>query len=158
MLLAKAKMNQSRSAYQKAIKYLGRRWYTNYELCQKLSKAGFSQGEIAEVVETLTEQGYLNDARYVQLYIEEKRATNPKGKKWLQAEFKKKGIPPELIFQYLEKYYPPEKEEEDVGRLARTWLQRGEKREKIVSRLLRRGFDWPLIQRVWAQIEEEFRS
>lgn len=64
----------SSRAYQKALNYLSRALRTTAEVRQYLSRNGFSNEEIEEVISKLTAIGYLDDRRYLENYLLSEKA------------------------------------------------------------------------------------
>ncbi|GAV26318.1 regulatory protein RecX [Carboxydothermus islandicus] len=64
----------SSRAYQKALNYLSRALRTTAEVRQYLSRNGFPNEEIEEVISKLTAIGYLDDRRYLENYLLSEKA------------------------------------------------------------------------------------
>lgn len=70
---------------------LTRREHARLELKQKLQQKDFDEGEIAQVIDTLVEQGYQSDERFTEAFIR-LRHQQGKGPLKIAAELKQRGI------------------------------------------------------------------
>jgi regulatory protein len=85
-----------------AIALLARRDYASGELRQKLERRGFTREAVAEAVEGLVDEGFLNDARYAENYVAY-HADRGEGPLKIEAELKAMNLPGSLIQAALEK-------------------------------------------------------
>ncbi|HHY23249.1 MAG TPA: regulatory protein RecX [Clostridiaceae bacterium] len=90
------------AAKSKAFVYLSYKFRTEKEIRLKLSDNGFNSDVIEKVLNELKSEGYINDSLYVRKYLHDRRKLNPKSKRMLMVELRKKGINKELIFEGLE--------------------------------------------------------
>ena len=82
--------------YLRALNLLTRRDHTTAELQRKLAVRGFSADSIAELLEQLAEEGYLDDKRFAERWTESAmRNGRGYGLRILQ-ELQKRGIPREI--------------------------------------------------------------
>jgi regulatory protein len=77
-------------AYDQSLRYLSFRPRTVQEVRQYLQKKGISDENTEFVIERLTEQGYLNDAEFGRIWVNDRERLNPKGKRALQYELRQK--------------------------------------------------------------------
>lgn len=61
----------ARQAYAKAIKLLGAREHSRFELSNKLNRSGYDSETIAATLDKLVEAGYQSDERFASLYAEQ---------------------------------------------------------------------------------------
>ena len=61
------------TAYVTALRMLAQRRLTHAQLRQKLERKGFEEDAVAEVIARCERDGYLDDALFAQLYVEQKR-------------------------------------------------------------------------------------
>lgn len=80
----------------KALKYLEYRVHSEREMRQKLKRAGAGEENVEQVIEFLTEYGFLNDEEFAELYIRELKNLKKFGKKRIKLELMKKGISAEI--------------------------------------------------------------
>ena len=91
--IARLKFNdQAEQAYQKSLHFLSYRARSAQETKQYLRKKDFGEDAIEIAIERLTDKGYLNDAEFGQLWVENRNRFNPKGKTALRYELRAKGL------------------------------------------------------------------
>ena len=61
----------ARQAYAKAIKLLGAREHSHFELSTKLNRSGYDSDTIAATLEKLIDAGYQSDERFARLFAEQ---------------------------------------------------------------------------------------
>jgi regulatory protein len=109
------------------------------------------------VIERLTEQGYLNDAEFGRIWVNDRERLNPKGKRALQYELRQKGLSEKDIQQALDDLNEAELAWQAVEKQIRRWQNLDETafRQKLAGYLARRGFDYDIIQlifdKAWAE-------
>ncbi|MDP4000726.1 MAG: RecX family transcriptional regulator [bacterium] len=57
-------------AYERAVKLLEIRLHTEFELRNKLKRRGFNSDDIDQVIQKMTELGYINDAQFAEVYLD----------------------------------------------------------------------------------------
>lgn len=95
----------SHAAREASFRYLGRRDHASFEIKQKLKKKGFSENVIENVLEELSEKGFLNDQNFSLKFITEKSELNQWGRKKIESELYKKGIQQKTIHQTLNSFF-----------------------------------------------------
>jgi regulatory protein len=78
-------------------RYLGRRDRTVLEVRRHLEAKRVEPGTIEATVAELTEQGYLDDARYAQRFTEDRRNLDAWGNDRIERKLRTVGVAPELI-------------------------------------------------------------
>lgn len=133
----------ARHAYIAAIRLLGYRDHSVFELTQKLSKREHSTEAIETAIAELIDLNYVNDARYAELYTEQRLARGF-GPLSVRNKLRQRGLAShlvdaalaaqsiswaELAQAALEKRFAPEviisREKNDVGRMSRFLATRG---------------------------------
>jgi regulatory protein len=146
---------------QRAMRLLERRARTHHELRQRLQRAGVADALIDSTLARLHELGLLDDADYAERYVAERNRLNPRGRRALQAELRRRGIAAELVQQTIAAQ-DPDDEQERLLRLAEQVLPRYLRnadwltfQRRLGGFLLRRGFAaaavQPLLRRLWQQ-------
>ncbi|MBU1446047.1 RecX family transcriptional regulator, partial [Patescibacteria group bacterium] len=138
------------TCYQQLLLYalglLSKRRYTEYGIYIKLkNKELGTEKEIQQVIDRLKELKYINDFSFAQDYIRTRVLLNPRGRRMLRLELKRKGIKKEIINTTIEEA------EIDEVEIANAILKKKErlisklsdqkKREKIFFLLTSRGVD-----------------
>ena len=145
-------MNENIKERQKATKtagnILGRRMHTCKELFDKLCKKGYSK-EVAEiVVSDFISAGYLDDRKYVEMYIYDAINISAKGMYRIRQELKLKGISDSVIDDIL-----MDEDFDSVSALKEYIYQRRlcdnihskKDLKKLKARLIRRGYSYSEI-------------
>ena len=91
---------ESRDAYQVAVKLLSRREHSIHELRRKLARKEFSNGVIDAVVSNLQEADLVSDARYAEVFVRS-RINRGDGPMKVLASLRERGIDDVLIDQFL---------------------------------------------------------
>ena len=91
---------ESRDAYQVAVKLLSRREHSIQELRRKLAHKEFSNGVIDAVVSNLQEADLVSDARYAEVFVRS-RINRGDGPMKVLASLRERGIDDVLIDQFL---------------------------------------------------------
>jgi regulatory protein len=131
-----------------AFRYLSRRERTVSEMRQHLLGRGVTVAAVEEAIEELSEQGYLDDARYARLFAQDKRELEQWGSERIRRALLARGIERDLIDETLAGHDDGADGGGELGRalaLLRTRFpgpprDRGE-RERALGVLLRKGYD-----------------
>ncbi|NLG84800.1 MAG: regulatory protein RecX [Firmicutes bacterium] len=138
----------SPGALEAAARLLARRDYTRQELRQRLANKGFAAAEVEEALARLMAWGYLDERALARRLVEEAITRRPRGRAFVVAELKARGIPDEIIAESLA-FYPPAMEEEVarkvLTRLGYTLPPPLGERPRVWRTLLRLGFPETLV-------------
>ena len=143
--------------YQKlllyALRLLSKRRYTEHGMYLKLKgrKLGTNE-DIKQVLSRLKELKYINDVSFAEDYIRNRILLNPRGKRMLRLELKKKGIAQEILNTAVNNV---EIDEVEIAKLILKKKERlisklsdRKRREKIFLLLASRGIDIQSIYKV----------
>jgi regulatory protein len=83
-------------ALQLAYRYLNRRERTTHEVRGELQRSGIEAALAQQTVTMLTEQGYLDDARFTRLFVQDKRELDEWGGERIRQALLARGVDPEL--------------------------------------------------------------
>ncbi len=152
------------AALEIAVRFLGTRPRTRWELERRLRRATADAAVIEATVERLAELGYLDDAAFARWWAEQRDRHSPRGLRMIQAELREKGVPREVIEEYRATHADPERAPEDMGlpgdeparaRVALAKHLRGrpvpddpKARQRLAMFLMRRGFDPETVRAV----------
>lgn len=138
---------------QAAFKYLSRRMHSVRELKTKLLQKKFKLEVIEKVLRELINDKYLNDEEFALQFIEEKKRTKAWGTNKIKAELIKRGINQEIIKQFVEENLSGEDKlsiekaaQKKVNQLKARNISDKKIKEKLISHLLSRGYDYDLIR------------
>ena len=71
-MLYDAVLEIDKNIYQIALDHLARREHTRFTLREKLVKKGFLHQSIEAVLDILTQQGFLNEVRFCETFIQKR--------------------------------------------------------------------------------------
>lgn len=109
-----------------------------------MKRRGFEAGPIDRAIETLCEQGYLDDARFACVFAEDKRELEQWGSERIRKQLTARGVERELIDEALSRDARGDELNRALAVLRRRFPSasgaRGE-RERAFAVLLRKGYD-----------------
>lgn len=135
-------MEQDLFAY--AYRLLSRQAYTRSGMARKLSGRGEPEN-VKNVLDRLTESGYLDDRVFAQNYIQSRVANRPSGRRLLEMKLKAKGVSITVIREVLGEI-EPKAEEAAAQNLAKKKastlknLEPAVRKKRIFQFLISRGF------------------
>jgi regulatory protein len=137
-------------AREKALRFLSNRPRSEWEVRQNLLKAGYGDEAIDRVLERLRGVGLVDDAAFVQYWIENRAQFKPKGAVALRQELRRKGVDRAVIDTVLEESGHAEDKAAIQAAVARAdryrQLPRQEFAQKLGAYLARRGFDYETVR------------
>ncbi len=146
-------------AVSTAMRALDQRMQTSRELQIRLKRKGFELETIDAALERLAGYGYLNDERFAELWIENRLAHRPRGKRMLEQELRQKGVDRQVVEETI-----ADMEIDDLAaalELARKrfksvdGLPPEEQKRKLTGILARRGFDFGVIRTTLETVLQE---
>jgi len=155
------------AALKYALQLLEKRSYSKKRLAFKLGLKGYHAERAAVLVE-LAAQGFINDQRYAQRFIEQRQLSKPSGKKRLILDLMKRGIERELAEQSWRQWEEDElrANEDSPALLAlRKRQQRGDldlanwqDQQKLFRFLSQRGFSYTEAKAALAKLLADDRT
>ena len=154
------KENERYAVKQRAFRYLGRRLLSENELRVKLKQKKYDENIIDEIIEFLKEKEYLNDLEFANIFSSENIRNKFWGKNKIKAELIRRGINNEIISQVLFEKFPDGNDLNNAIELAQKKYQLLSKRnleqkklkEKLISFLFSKGYDYEVIKEAVEQI------
>jgi regulatory protein len=137
-------------AVSTAMRALEQRMQTGRELRTRLLRKGFDSETIDAALAKLSDVGYLNDERFAELWIENRLAHRPRGKRMLEQELRQKGIDRQIVDETVAGMDIDDRAA--ALELARKRLKSvqslplDERKKKMTGILARRGFDYGVIR------------
>jgi regulatory protein len=150
-------------AYQRAIKLLHYRPHTEAEVRQSLRGHAVDETIIDAVIERLKSSALIDDARFAQLWVENRAEMRPRSQRALAFELNKRGVQSAEIELALEAVDDEEMAYQAARKQARKLKDHEWKvfRHKLYSFLSLRGFNYQIssqiIPRVWDEIHDPDR-
>lgn len=145
------------AALEVATRYLATRPRSRWEVERRLARAGAAPEVATAAIDRLAQLGYVDDAAFARWWGEQRDRHAPRGRRLLEAELRRQGVPREVIEGYRAEHAEPERLPEDAGlpgseeERARSALDRhlrgrpvpGDPRalQRLGMFLVRRGFD-----------------
>jgi regulatory protein len=80
-----------------AIRYIGYRPRSEYEVRQRLQRRGFDGDCLDKVITSLKEQGHIDDTSFARFWKENRQDFSPRSRRLTRMELRRKGIDNELI-------------------------------------------------------------
>lgn len=122
-----------------AYRFLSRRSYSKAALLQKLQEKKYSLPKCQKMVDELEKLGYLSDADYMEMLIRQK-VRQGYGPSYIERVFRENGLDPRAVRERMDA--PMQKE------ALKKWIAklRGKEKPKMIAFLLRKGFDYSVIQ------------
>ena len=145
-------MTEEERARAYLIKLFKHRPRSRHEALTRLQQKGFSREVIESVLEQAARAGIVDDAKFAQLWIEDRLARRPRSRRLLERELRAKGIAPEHIQRAIAR---AGLDEEAIASklIAERWpklrsLDEQTRLRRLAGLLRRRGFSEEVIYRV----------
>ncbi|NMC46001.1 MAG: hypothetical protein GYA52_04135 [Chloroflexi bacterium] len=145
-------------AYQKALRLLGYRPRTEYEMRSRLAEYGYEENCIDGVIARLLEKEYLDDQQFAEDWVENRNTFRPRGRRLLTLELRQKKVSEDQIRRALETI-PQDMElahqaaEKYCGKLK--GLDEKSFKHKLYGYLTRKGFMYedikPILEEMWEE-------
>lgn len=136
-------------AKNRAFRLLTRRDMTTKEIIQKLKQTGYNDYIINKIIIFLEEYNFVNDEEYVRKYVNYNQ--DKKSKKQISFELIKKGIPREIVNDYIESTDICE-EENAYNLLLKKYrnvnTMDDKTKRRMINYLIRKGYNYSLINKV----------
>ena len=149
-----------KSPMDAALAYLTDRMRTVREVEDKLDDLQYGEGDILATVERLKELNLLNDEAYAREFVRSRLATKPVSRQKLYLDLKAHHVPEEYIQAALNEL-PKETETDNAREVAQKFwrqmsgLEQGARRERVLRRLMSRGFSTEASLAAIRDVEEE---
>ena len=149
-------------ATNRALHFLGYRNRSESEVRARLQRDEWADEVIERVIIRLRDQGFLNDEKFAENWVENRSHSRPRGARMLQQELRQKGVERETIDAAM----PDDETEMENANSAlqklmrskeRAWekLEERDRRDKAIAFLMRRGFNYSVAKNAWTKMLEE---
>lgn len=142
-------------AYTRSLDLLSRRSRSEWELRDYLRRKDYEPDVIEKIVTRLSERGYINDKKFAESWVNNRRLLKSTSKRKLNMELKQKRVPEEVINEVLAE---DETDERQVLRdlVAKKRQQsRYHDTQKLMQYLMRQGFNYEDVKYVVSNNDEE---
>jgi regulatory protein len=140
----------------RAFRLLGYRDRSIKEMEQRLRDQGFDRALVKEVIDEFLADATLDDHRFTRSYVHDYTHVKCRGNVFIQKELRKKGIPADMIQAELELR---DERELILGYITRKMsdlnIEIPKQRQKMIHRLLTRGFSSSLVYDIINQMQGE---
>jgi regulatory protein len=103
------------AALEIAVRFLGTRPRTRWELERRLRRAGTDEATIEATAQRLADLGYLDDAAFARWWGDQRDRHSPRGRRMIEAELRQHGVPRDVLEAYREEHAAPERTPDDDG-------------------------------------------
>mgnify|MGYP001096591356 CR=1 FL=1 len=151
-------MSTEKDIKEEVYKILSRRDHTYQEVKTKLVRKGYLKKDIDCVLSFFEEAGYIDDEKFIKLWIDYRLRTKPMGRYRLINELAKKGIDYSLAKETVNQFYSSEKEAKVLYEIAIELKNKknielyDEALHKLGPKLMRRGFNMIEIKNILFKI------
>ncbi len=129
---------------QLAYRYLNRRERTVAEVRAYLEQRGCHEPAVATAIEQLQQQGFLDDARYARLFVEDRRALDDWGNERIERSLRERGLDPDLIADALSDTDRGDELQRAIDVLSRRFPEPPRdrhSRDRALGMLVRKGYE-----------------
>jgi regulatory protein len=149
-------------AWQYALRLLAARDYTVAGLSSKLVLKQFSKPDTEQAVSRLIKEGWLNDRRYAERFVESALASGRFYGQRLRLEMRRRGIPQELLDEVAGNALQDHDEEQDVRQaLERRFpgftysASSDSEKRRVLGFLQRKGFGFSAVMRAMKSANQD---
>lgn len=145
---------ESKRIKENAFRYLAGRAHSEQELRTKLKQKGFEKALVEEVISELKQAKFIDDVEFAFSYARKRMMHKPMGEKLLRQELWQKGIDEKIIDRVVREIYSEKTQDEVALNLMEKRksrykdLDEKEQKKRLYNFLLRRGFDWEVVNEV----------
>lgn len=164
-------MEKDKHALNYTLKLISKRWYTVFEIRQKLILKKYLEEEIEKTIEFLTEKQFLDDHRFALSFIKDHQKFRHEGKNVIVQKLIQKGISKELISNVWPQITEVDAKNENIEcenpevvialeaakSKKRTYqnLEPQVSKRRLMSFLGRKGFSYDVIKKTLEILEKE---
>ena len=151
--------NTGQSCYNSAVRFIGYRPRSEYEIRQRLLRHGYDSACAQKTLARLKEQGLVDDEAFARFWKDNRESFSPRGRRLTRLELKRKGLDGDTIEQVLREI----DENDSAYRAALTRARRispndfNDFRRRLGGFLGRRGFGYDVIaatvEKLWKERE-----
>jgi regulatory protein len=98
-----------------AMRFLGARPRTRWEIERRLHRAGVEPPLVEATLDRLAQLGYVDDAAFARWWGEQRDRHAPRGRRLVEAELRRSGVPREVIDTYRDEHADPNRRPEETG-------------------------------------------
>jgi len=148
------KLSADDKAYGLALAYVARRMRSRYEISDYFRRKGYEQALSEQLLSRLESLGFVNDEKFAEAWVSNRRLLKPTSKRRLVQELRQKRITDDIIERVLQ---GDETQERDVLRELIVRKRRQTKYQdnlKLMQYLARQGFGYDDIKTALSEVTE----
>ena len=155
--------NRGKSPMDYALGYLTKRDRTEYEMREYLEQMQFGEADVDLCIDRLIELNLINDAAYADRFVKTRLASKPLSKAHLKRQLAEHHIAAEHMQSALEEI-DPDTDETNARQIAEKFyrqfasLDAEKRKQRVLNRLLSRGFQTELCYRVYREIDGRYEE
>lgn len=149
-------------AYLYALRILIARDYTVARLREKLCFKGFDEADIEAALGRMVSEGWVNDSRFAERFVESALASGRYYGPRLRQEMRRRGLPPELVSEVLGRVLAGHDEVEEVCEIVEHRFSgfsfstaSDKEKRRTIGFLQRRGFSLSAIMHALRALEQD---
>lgn len=140
------------ACHEKGLALLALREHSCLELKTKLLQKGFSSEQVSSAIESLLEEGALDERRYADAFIRSRLRKSPEGRWLMSRRLQEKGIPRQISEETLEAVFSDDSVVDELIRQAAAKLgRRHSDPDRIILELRKKGFSPAEIRRALSE-------
>lgn len=140
------KLSGDGKLYDRALEKLSRRQHSANEIRTYLKQKGAEEELIHTIIERLTKYNYLDDRKFAESWIENRRAFKKRSNRMLKSELQQKGVAGTVIDELLSDSAEPEREALKDLILKKQRITRYKDEKKLITYLIGKGFSYAEIK------------
>lgn len=153
--LEELKNTQTKSkSYNFAIRYLALRPRSSHEVNEYLVyRKGFTQEDSDYTIHRLTNEKYINDQDFAEMWVRNRMLLSPKSERVLRLELVKKGVDKQLIDEALLSLSDQDKLDSIIEVINKKLRQQKFRdKQKLTESLSRQGYNYSLIKKAFEEL------
>jgi regulatory protein len=139
--------------YNMALNLISRRPRSKWEIIDYLKGKGAEDAETEQILNTLSNRGYINDTEFAKRWVENRRLLKTISKKKLTLELRQKRIPDEIIKNVMESDQISDIDTLQVEIIKKKRQTRYQDQTKLMQYLARQGYQYDDIKQALANLE-----
>lgn len=152
------KLSQFTKHYLRAVSLVYARPRSEHEIRSKLRLKKLDPEEIDGLIAKLTNDGYLNDHKFAEWWVNSRKATRSISTLKLKSELAQKGIKSELANEIIINNYNDEDEMKALEDLISKKIDKYETKQKLMTFLASKGFNYSQIKEALSRFDYPEKS
>lgn len=151
--------DERQKAYVQAIRFLGSKPRTVYEIEHRLQSKGFQADTVAQIISRLRQERLVDDQSYAKQWADQRVRNHKKGRLMIKHELQQKGVHTSQITEALEELDSAAELDSAYAVGFRKWSSskgdRYQRKQKTTAFLMRRGFPSSVVRQALERIMKD---